>query len=420
MADQSPPSDETPTSNDSHVLSINSQPSSSTSTQKIDLNFFSGPLPAFIGNMSRLGLLDLSFNNLTGQVPSALFNMNNLKDLFIGNNSLSDANFSIKCGGKQMISNGITYDAENTTLGPATFNVTSTRRWAVSNAGLFAERQDQQFVQNTLTQVTNTGTPELYQTARLSPGSLRYYGLGLENGPYTGTRQLRDFDISKEAGGVEIAITRNFTVNVTENHLEIHFFWAGKGTCCAPEQGYYGPLISAINVVPMLLGIGPRPNTFSYAELKAATEDFSPSKKLGEGGFGPVFKAWTLHENNQSLGILDPTLVEFDEDEAMRVLGVALLCTQASPVMRPPMSRVVAMLAGDIEVSSVNSKPSYLTDWDFKDITGTFMSEDTQTSTSSDYSGIKNSKNKTVTAGTEPLHSPLDASDFSDIIGEGR
>ncbi|OMO70486.1 hypothetical protein CCACVL1_18878 [Corchorus capsularis] len=117
---------------------------------------------------------------------------------------------------------------------------------------------------------------------------------------------------------------------------------------------------------------------------------------------------------------MDPTLVEFDEDEALRMLGVALLCTQASPMMRPPMSRVVAMLAGDIEVSSVNSKPSYLTDWDFKDITGTFTSEDTQTSTSSDYSGIKNSKNKTVTAETEPLHSPLDASDFSDIIGEGR
>ena len=39
-----------------------------------------------------------------------------------------------------------------------------------------------------------------------------------------------------------------------------------------------------------LLGIGSRPNTFSYAELRSATDDFNPSKKLGEGGFGPVFK----------------------------------------------------------------------------------------------------------------------------------
>lgn len=34
-----------------------------------------------------------------------------------------------------------------------------------------------------------------------------------------------------------------------------------------------------------------RPYTFSYAELKTATENFSPSNKLGEGGFGPVYKA---------------------------------------------------------------------------------------------------------------------------------
>ena len=33
-----------------------------------------------------------------------------------------------------------------------------------------------------------------------------------------------------------------------------------------------------------------RPYTFSYAELKGATEDFNPANKLGEGGFGPVFK----------------------------------------------------------------------------------------------------------------------------------
>lgn len=40
----------------------------------------------------------------------------------------------------------------------------------------------------------------------------------------------------------------------------------------------------------MLLGIDARPYTFSYAELKAATEDFSPANKLGEGGFGPVYQ----------------------------------------------------------------------------------------------------------------------------------
>lgn len=38
------------------------------------------------------------------------------------------------------------------------------------------------------------------------------------------------------------------------------------------------------------LGIDARPYTFSYNELRTATDDFSPSNKLGEGGFGPVYK----------------------------------------------------------------------------------------------------------------------------------
>ncbi|KAK8608253.1 hypothetical protein V6N13_023680 [Hibiscus sabdariffa] len=589
-----------------------------------------GFLPYYITELQSLQKLDLSFNNLTGAIPSNMFTMGSLMHLFLGNNSLSGAipsqksealqtidlsynllsgnlpswvnsglqlrlpgleclqrsfpcnrdaprysKFSIKCGGPQIISNGIVFEADYRPLGAATYVVTGAQNWAVSNVGIFADRQNEQYEENTLAQVRGTNTPELYRSSRLSPGSLRYYGLGLENGLYTvnlffaetgfpdrssqswkslarrvfdvyiqGTRRLRDFDISKEAGGVERALIMNFTVNVTENHLEIHLFWAGKGTYCTPEQGYYGPSISAISVVPnfiptaigskeknwtefiivitvsvvvlalilvfsifymkrrkdddeeeVLLDIFPRLKTFSYSELKAATEDFSPSNKLGEGGFGSVYKgtisdgtvvavkqlsigsdqgksqfiseiaaisavqhrnlvklhgccfegkrrllvyeylenksldqalfghselhlnwptrfnicletarggrpnsdkslegdkiyllewAWVLHEKTESLDLVDPNLIEFNENEALRVVRVALLCTQGSPSMRPPMSRVVAMLAGDVEVNGVISRPSYLTDWDFKDLTGRFVAECTQTSIASE------------------------------------
>jgi hypothetical protein len=80
---------------------------------------------------------------------------------------------------------GIVYEAENTSLGAASFNVTSIQKWAVSNVGLFFNRENPQYVKYTYAQVTGTDTPGLYQTSRISPGSLRYYGLGLENGPYT-------------------------------------------------------------------------------------------------------------------------------------------------------------------------------------------------------------------------------------------
>lgn len=81
-----------------------------------------------------------------------------------------------------------------------------------------------------------------------------------------------------------------------------------------------------------------------------------------------LVQAWTLHENNESSGLVDPRLGEFDENEAIRLIQVALLCTQASATLRPPMSRVVAMLAGDVEIDTAISKPSYLTELGYKNM----------------------------------------------------
>ncbi|GAY33765.1 hypothetical protein CUMW_007960, partial [Citrus unshiu] len=545
-----------------------------------------GTIPSRIGDLQMLQILDLSFNNLTGQIPATLFNISSLNYLFLGNNSLSGTlpdekseklqkidlshnhlsgtfpswatselqmnlavnnfKFDISNISPEMRADNIVYEGDNSYLGASAFVVTNTEKWAVSKVGLFNERENPAYVLNTLAQVTGTRTPELYQTSRISAGSLRYYGLGLVNGPYNvsllfaetnfpdpsterweslgrrvfdiyvqGRLQWKDFDISKEAGGPNRAIIKNFSATVSENHLEIHLFWAGKGTCCIPEQGNYGPAISALSVVSafpptasglppstpgkkshtglivgiavplgilgsvvisivfyirrekdnddeeVLVGIGSKPNIFSYAELRSATKDFDPSNKLGEGGYGPVgylapeyamrghltekadvFSfgvvalemisgransdnsldtekiyllewAWNLHENNQSLGLVDPTLTEFNDKEALRVIGVALLCTQASPMMRPPMSRVVAMLAGDVEVGTVISRPSYLTDWDFKDITASFLNEDTPTPSSSNKRSNRKEKSEREnpvddhSEGTNALVSPL-------------
>lgn len=61
---------------------------------------------------------------------------------------------------------------------------------------------------------------------------------------------LKDFDIELEAGGVNKPLTKNFTAVVTDTTLDIHFYWAGKGTSGIPVRGVYGPLISAISVDP--------------------------------------------------------------------------------------------------------------------------------------------------------------------------
>jgi serine/threonine protein kinase len=120
--------------------------------------------------------------------------------------------------------------------------------------------------------------------------------------------------------------------------------------------------------------------------------------------------AWKLHESNRSLELVDPSLTEYNKDEALRVIGISLLCTQASPMMRPSMSRVVAMLTGDIEMPTVMSKPSYLTDWSFQDTTF----EQTKTSFASE-STSKDPKPDGMQTSTVNT-----STDLSDIIGEGR
>lgn len=105
----------------------------------------------------------------------------------------ADSDFAIKCGGPLIRStDGIVYQTDNETLGPATYFVTDTERWAVSNVGIFTGSNNPVFKSSVTNQFTGTLNPEIFQTARLSASSLRYYGLGLQNGFYNITLQFAE------------------------------------------------------------------------------------------------------------------------------------------------------------------------------------------------------------------------------------
>ncbi|KAI7731215.1 hypothetical protein M8C21_030815 [Ambrosia artemisiifolia] len=178
-----------------------------------------------------------------------------------------------------------------------------------------------------------------------------YHGLGRRAFDIyvQGVNIFKNFDIRNEAGGVDKALIKTLkNISVTNGTLEIRFQYAGKGTTAVPKRGLYGPLISAISmesdlkpqdsepstdhdgkkvtfiivgaVVAALFltlmvvgiawkkgyiwnhvsrerdlrGLDLKTGVFTYKQIKAATDDFAESNKLGEGGFGSVYKGVLL------------------------------------------------------------------------------------------------------------------------------
>ncbi|KAI3833661.1 hypothetical protein MKW92_000168 [Papaver armeniacum] len=397
-----------------------------------------GTLPDYIGSMETLMHLDLSFNNLSGEIPSTFARLFQVQFMYLTGNLLtgpiprwmrdgrvnnidlsynnftlknSDScqlntninvfgsssmrnnstgippcmksllhckpdrySFNINCGGREFIGNDKTkYDADQGADGASKFYQSTSNYWAVSSTGDFLVKSgtDSYIVELPANDSLSTIDSELYLKARLSPLSLTYYGYCLINGNYTvklhfaenvfpndesyvslgrrvfnvyiqGKLELKDFDIAKAAGGARKAVIKNFTAVVTSNTLEIRFSWAGKGTQRIPNNGLYGPLISAISVlnpdvVPPgkkisvgvvvgltvasvtcivflilaafwwkgylgrrndidqeLRGLDLNTNSFTLRQIKAATNNFAAENKIGEGGFGPVYKGHLL------------------------------------------------------------------------------------------------------------------------------
>ncbi|PON46971.1 Tyrosine-protein kinase [Parasponia andersonii] len=72
-----------------------------------------------------------------------------------------------------------------------------------------------------------------------------------------------------------------------------------------------------------------------------------------------LYYACVLQKKGDILEIMDPKLgSEFDKEAAEKVIKVALLCTNASPVLRPTMSEVVSMHEGQTTVEEVFFDPA--------------------------------------------------------------
>ncbi|CAD6342571.1 unnamed protein product [Miscanthus lutarioriparius] len=95
--------------------------------------------------------------------------------------------------------------------------------------------------------------------------------------------------------------------------------------------------------------------------LRAATGDFDETNKLGEGGFGAVYKVWEHWETGTVVELVDPNMggSSIPEADVLRCIHIGLLCVQGDPTARPVMSSVVVMLGSNTVTLQAPSKPAF-------------------------------------------------------------
>lgn len=72
-------------------------------------------------------------------------------------------------------------------------------------------------------------------------------------------------------------------------------------------------------------------------------------------------QAWRLQDKRKPLDMVDPRLQDnYNVDQVMKVIGIALLSTQDTPSARPSMSRIVSMLKNQEALPPLPSRPEAL------------------------------------------------------------
>ncbi|KAK8643887.1 hypothetical protein V6N13_013164 [Hibiscus sabdariffa] len=99
---------------------------------------------------------------------------------------------------------------------------------------------------------------------------------------------------------------------------------------------------------------------FSFSSVSTATGNFSFSNKLGEGGFGPVYKAWDLWTSNRPLELINTDLQhKYCPNTATRYINTALLCVEERAADRPTMLNVVMMLNNELAILPSPVQPAF-------------------------------------------------------------
>uniref|UniRef100_A0ACD6AEK2 Uncharacterized protein n=1 Tax=Avena sativa TaxID=4498 RepID=A0ACD6AEK2_AVESA len=169
---------------------------------------------------------------------------------------------------------------------------------------------------------------------------------GMESGPVV-HRDIKASNVLLDAGyGARIGdfgLARLFPDDATHVSTRV----AGTPGYLAPEYAWHGQLTKKADVY-----------SFGVLVLETVTgKSSSRSLRLSGGGADGVLveRVWELYEAGNLREMVDPAMAgdygcaftAEKEEEAVRYMKVALLCTQAAPLRRPSMPQVVEMLERD-------------------------------------------------------------------------
>nr|GMD01714.1 probable leucine-rich repeat receptor-like serine/threonine-protein kinase At3g14840 [Ipomoea batatas]GME07048.1 probable leucine-rich repeat receptor-like serine/threonine-protein kinase At3g14840 [Ipomoea batatas] len=108
----------------------------------------------------------------------------------------------------------------------------------------------------------------------------------------------------------------------------------------APEYALWGYLTFKADVY-----------SFGIVTLEILAGKNNVKRHSNENYFCLLDWALVLQRKGNLMELIDSRLgSNFDKDQALRMVKVALLCTNTSPVLRPSMSAVVSMLEGHDDI----------------------------------------------------------------------
>ncbi|KAK3405523.1 hypothetical protein EUGRSUZ_K01747 [Eucalyptus grandis] len=119
----------------------------------------------------------------------------------------------------------------------------------------------------------------------------------------------------------------------------------------APEYAMHGYLTDKADIY-----------SFGVVALEVVNGRSNSSSQRTEECFNLLDWAHFLKEGENLIELVDPRLgSHFNKEEALALIKVALMCTNVTPALRPPMSSVVSMLEGKVAVPVLDSAGATMT-----------------------------------------------------------